>query len=133
MRLTPEISISAGYLFVDARVISFPADVTLENLRVPQVAKNQFTSQIQYSNVKIANISLQFRASSSQFDDDQNQFRLAAFFTADAFLSRRIRESLEIYAAAENVFNSREEAARTPLLSLASPRTFRIGLRLRLK
>jgi outer membrane receptor protein involved in Fe transport len=133
MRLTPKISISAGYLFVDARVTSFPVDVTLENLRVPQVAKNQFTSQVQYSNAKIANISLQFRAAGNQFDDDQNQFRLAGFFTADAFVSRRIGEGLEIYAVAENVFNSRVEAARTPLLSLASPRTFRIGLRLRLK
>jgi outer membrane receptor protein involved in Fe transport len=133
MRVTPEISVSAGYLFVNAQVTSFPVDVTLENLRVPQVAKNQFTSQVQYSNARVANISLQFRAASSQFDDDQNQFRLAGFFTADAFVSRRIGKGLEIYAAAENVFNSRVEAARTPLLSLASPSTFRIGLRLRLK
>jgi Outer membrane receptor for ferrienterochelin and colicins len=133
IRLAPDISISAGYLFVDARVASFPADITLEDLKVPQVAKQQFTSQIRYSNPRIANVGIQFRSASSQFDDDQNQFRLAGFFTVDAFASRTIYNGLGVYAAVENLFNSRVEAARTPLLSLASPRTFRVGLRVHLR
>ena len=128
-RATHDLSFSAGYLFVDARVTKFPADRSLEGLRVPQVAKNQFTFQARYDNARIANIALQLRAAGEQFDDDQNIFRLAGFATVDVFASRRIDRRLEIYIAAENIFNDKVEAGRTPVLTLASPRTIRAGIR----
>jgi outer membrane receptor protein involved in Fe transport len=117
-------------LFVDARVSDFSADRTLEGLRVPQVAKNQFTSQVRYDRPSIASITLQLRSADAQFDDDQNLFRLAGFATFDAFVSRRLNRALEIYLAAENIFNDKVEAGRTPVLTLASPRTIRAGIRL---
>ena len=129
-RPTQDLEFSAGYLFVDARVKSFSADRSLEGLRVPQVAKNQFTFQARYSDPRVATIAFQFRAADAQFDDDQNLFRLAGFATVDAFLSRRLTGSLEIYLAAENIFDERIESARTPVLTLASPRTIRIGIKL---
>lgn len=132
MKLTRELSVSGGYLFVDSRVVSFPMNRALENLRIPQVARNQFTFQFEYSNPKNVRFALQMRGSDSQFDDDQNLFRLSSYFTADAFASRRLTQQLEIFAAAENLFDSEIEAGRTPVLTLASPRTVRIGLRLRL-
>lgn len=133
LKVTPMLSISAGYLFADSQVVNFPADRSLEGLHVPQVARHQFTGQLQYFAPKIANIGVQFRASNSQFDDDQNQFRLAGFFTVDAFVARRLSRSFDLYAASENLFGAKIETARTSILSLASPRTFRIGLRFRLK
>lgn len=129
-RLNNSLEFSAGYLFVDARVSDFPADRMLEGLRVPQVAKNQFTSQIRYDHPSIATISLQFRAADAQFDDDQNLFRLAGFATVDAFTSRRINRAVEIYLAAENIFNDQVEAGRSPVVTLASHRTVRAGIRL---
>jgi len=129
-RLRRDLTLSAGYLFVDARVTSFPADRSLEGLRVPQVAKNQFTFQARYDNSHLANIALQLRAAGEQFDDDQNVFRLAGLATVDVFASRRIDRKLEIYIAAENIFNEKVEAGRTPVLTLASPRTVRVGIRL---
>jgi outer membrane receptor protein involved in Fe transport len=129
-RLTKELEFSAGYLFVEPRVTRFPADRSFEGLRVPQVAKDQFTSQIRYDRPDIASITLQLRASDAQFDDDQNQFRLAGFATVDAFVLRRINRSFEIYLAAENIFNDKVEAGRTPVLTLASPRTLRVGVRI---
>lgn len=124
------VEFSAGYLFVDARVASFPADRTLEGLRVPQVAKNQFTSQIRYDHPRIASVTLQLRAADAQYDDDQNVFRLAGFATADAFVSRRLNKSFETYLAVENIFDNKVEAGRTPVLTLASPRTVRAGIRI---
>ena len=42
-------TVSGGYLFADARVARFPADTTLEGLRVPQVARQQLTFQARYN------------------------------------------------------------------------------------
>ena len=132
LRISPELSVSAGYLFVDSRVASFPADRSLEGLRVPQVARHQFTAQLQYSDPRVVSAGAQLRLSSAQFDDDQNQFRLAGFFTVDAFVAKKLGNTFDVYAAIENLFDTRIEAARTPLLSFTSTRTFRVGLRFRL-
>jgi len=128
-RARTDLDFSAGYLFVDATVRSFPADRSLEGLKVPQVARNQFNFQTRYSNSKIATINLQMRAADSQFDDDQNLFRLAGFVSFDVFVSRHINRSSEVYLAAENIFGERIEAGRTPVLTLTNPRTVRVGLR----
>jgi hypothetical protein len=69
------------------------------------------------------------RAADSQFDDDQNLFRLAGFVSFDVFVSRHINRSSEVYVAAENIFGERIEAGRTPVLTLTNPRTVRVGLR----
>jgi outer membrane receptor protein involved in Fe transport len=130
--VSTDLKMSAGYLFVDSRIISFPTNPTLEKLLIPQIARHQLTVQLTYSAPKQTTIAVQFRAVGPQFDDDQNQFRLRAFSTADVFVSRRVGRKIEIFAAAENLFDSKIESGRTPVLTLASPRTFRAGLRLRL-
>lgn len=125
-------TLSAGYLFADARVASFPADTSLEGLRVPQVARQQFTFQARYTNPTRLNFGLQARASSSQFDDDQNLLRLRGYFTLDALVSRRLARGVEAFAAAENLTGRRYEVGRTPVLTLGPPLFVRVGLRLRL-
>ncbi|HEY2866252.1 MAG TPA: TonB-dependent receptor, partial [Pyrinomonadaceae bacterium] len=127
-----DLEFSAGYLFVDARVKSFPADHSLEALRVPQVARNQFTASMRYMNPKIGSVNLQLRAVGSQFDDDQNQFRLAGFAAVDLYASRGLKNFLDVFFAAENIFNHRIEAGRTPIVTLTGLRTVRVGLKLSL-
>jgi outer membrane receptor protein involved in Fe transport len=73
---------------------------------------------------------LQLRTASGQFDDDQNLFRLGSFFTLDGFLSRRVNRWLSIFAAGENLLNSRIESGRTPVLTQAAPRIARAGIRI---
>ena len=131
-RITNDLRISGGYLFVDSRVTSFPANTLLEGLFIPQIARHQFSMQVAYTAVKQTTLGAQIRAASSQFDDDLNQFRLNSFATTDVFASRRMGSKVEIFAAAENLFDSKIEAGRTPALTVAAPRTFRLGLRLRL-
>jgi len=130
LRLRDDLELSAGYLFVDATVREFPADRSLEGLKVPQVAQNQFTFQARYTNPKIAAFSVHLRAADSQYDDDQNAFRLAGFFAVDISASRKIGRRMEIYAAAENIFDEKIEAGRTPVLTLTGPRTIRVGIRI---
>jgi outer membrane receptor protein involved in Fe transport len=131
-RLDARWSLSAGYLFADARVARFPADTTLEGLRVPQVARQQLNFQVRYTNPARLNFALQGRAAGPQFDDDQNALRLGGYFTLDAFVSRGLGRGVELFAAAENLIGQRYEVGRTPVLTLGPPAFARVGLRLRL-
>jgi outer membrane receptor protein involved in Fe transport len=70
------------------------------------------------------------RASSAQFDDDQNQLQLSGYTTFDALARRNINRNFSVFAAVENLFDQRIESGKTPFLTIASPRSFRAGIRL---
>ncbi|HEY0407924.1 MAG TPA: TonB-dependent receptor [Pyrinomonadaceae bacterium] len=125
-------SLNGDYLLADASVLEFPANVALEGLRLPQVARHQFTFQARYDNPARFSLGLQGRAGGRQFDDDQNLLPLGRYFTLDALVSRRLARGLEIFAAAENLFNQRYAVGRTPVLTVGPPLLLRFGLRLRL-
>jgi outer membrane receptor protein involved in Fe transport len=131
-RLNQYWKLSAGYLLADATVVRFPANQTLEGLMIPQVPRHQFTLQATFNKPEIATVSFQGRVSSSQFDDDQNLFRLGGYFTLDALASRQVSRSLDVFVAAENLFNQRYEVGKTPLTTLGPPILVRAGLRLHL-
>jgi outer membrane receptor protein involved in Fe transport len=124
--------LSAGYLFADATVVKFPVNRVLEGLMIPQVARHQFTFQAAYTNPSVVTLGFQGRASSSQFDDDQNLFRLGSYITLDAFGSRRVSRSVDVFFAAENLFNQRYEVGKTPVTTLGPPILVRAGLRVHL-
>ena len=119
---------SAGYLFSDARITEFSANRALENRRVPQTARHQFNFQTNYA-VKTWNFAVQSRASSTQFDDDLNTFRLESYFQADVFISKRFGENLQVFTGIENIFNARYSVGRTPLRTVSSPINLRVGVR----
>jgi outer membrane receptor protein involved in Fe transport len=125
-------TLSAGYLFADARVARFPSDTSLEGLRIPQVARHQLTFQARYTNPARLSFGVQARASGAQFDDDQNLLRLRGYFSLDALASRRLARGVEAFVAAENLTGQRYEVGRTPVLTLGPPPFVRVGLRLRL-
>jgi outer membrane receptor protein involved in Fe transport len=122
-------SFSSGYLFADATVVKFPANTSLEGLELPQVPRHQFTFQTRYAKSSIVTVGLQGRAASSQFDDDQNLFRLNPYFDLDAFVSRRLNNRMEIFCAIENLFNQRYEVGKTPVTTLGPPILIRGGFR----
>ena len=124
------LEFNAGYLFADSRVTKFPSNAALVDKFIPQVARHQLTFQTRLP-WKTWTFALQGRASSEQFDDDLNQFRLEPFFQADAFVSKRIRKKFEIFAAVENFFNSRYSVGRTPVRTVSSPVNGRLGIRWR--
>jgi outer membrane receptor protein involved in Fe transport len=117
--------ISAGYLFCDATVTAGG----LAGRRLPQVPRSQGTLQSSW-NAARAKSGAQVRWSSSQFDDDVNEFRLRGFFVADVFQSFELRSSLSLTIAVENIFDRQVEAAATPVISVAQPRVWRVGLRM---
>jgi len=107
---------SASWLFVDAQVV--------DGKRVPQVPRHQSTAQVSWRNA-----GLQARWSAMQFDDDLNQLRLDGYFVLDAFASWPLRNGFAVTAALENAFDAEVPSSATPVVTLAQPRAFRLGLR----
>jgi outer membrane receptor protein involved in Fe transport len=116
-RVGKEWRASAGYLFADA--------VLDTAKRTPQVPRHQATVQLSYRGIA----GVQARWAGVQFDDDLNQFRLRSYFTADAFAAHAIARGVEATFGIENIFDRRIETAATPVITLAQPRSVRVGVR----
>ena len=127
--LTRRLSLRAGYLFTNATVVDFAANRLLEGLQVPQVARHQFTSQVSYVHERWS-AALQARASSRQFEDDQNLLPLASFITSDAKVSWNLKPELSFFVSAEGL-GERYQVARTPVLTLGPATLFRVGVNFR--
>ncbi len=123
-----QIDLSASYLFADSTVTSFPSNPGLVGMMIPQVPQHQISIQARHSRPKWT-VAVQARASSEQFDDDLNLFRLEPFAQVDIFASRKLRENLQIYGAIENIFNTRYSVGRTPVRTISLPVSARIGFR----
>ena len=123
------VKISASYLLVDSRVTEFPANPVLVGNFLPQIARQQFNIQLAYRPTGRWSFGVQSRFSSAQFEDELNSLRLRPYATVDATAALRIRKGVEIFAAAENLFNKRYDIGLTPTLTTAAPTFIRAGLR----
>jgi len=127
--VTNSITVSGGYQYVDATVVRFPANTSLEGLLLPQVPKHLFTFQARYSNPHRLTFAFQGRAVSTQFDDDQNLLPLRKYFTLDAFASRSLGQGVEVFGAFENLTGERYDIGRAGVLTVGPPVLARVGLR----
>lgn len=127
--LSSDLKLSASYLFADARVTEFPANPSLIGKFLPQIAKQQLNMQLTYRPQSRFSFGIQTRLSDDQFEDDLNTLRLSPYFTMDATATYRMRERFEIFAAAENIFNSRYDIGLTPNRTVAASAFVRLGLR----
>ncbi|HEY1262373.1 MAG TPA: TonB-dependent receptor [Terriglobales bacterium] len=133
-RLRSTVEISGGYQFVDATVLSFPADpaqnpIPLEGKLIPQVPRHQFTLQARYWNPSRLMVSVQGRFVGNQFDDDINTFLLDRYFAVDLLIGRSLGHGIDVFGAAENMFNTRYVVALTPTPNLGAPVLARVGIR----
>jgi len=116
--------LTAGYLFCDATVTSGD----LSGKRLPQVPRNTATLQLAFTPSR-GSAGIQARWSSMQFDDDVNQFPLRSYAVADLFASYPIASRFDATIAIENATNRHVEVSATPVLTLGTPRTIRVGVR----
>jgi outer membrane receptor protein involved in Fe transport len=128
-RLSKTIEIWGGYQFVDATVVSFPAEIALQGLDIPEVPRNQLTVQARYWKPSGYLFSAQSRFVGRQFDDDRNQFLLPSYFTLDLLAARSLGHGVEAFAAFENLLDRRYTVALTPTRMLGPPLLARVGLR----
>jgi len=127
-RLARRWRLSAGYLFCDAHVTTGD----LAGKRLPQVPRNTATLQLAFTPSR-GSAGVQAHWSSMQFDDDLNQFPLRGYAVADLFASYPIAQHFEATVAIENATNRRVEVSATPVITLATPRTMRVGVRYALR
>jgi outer membrane receptor protein involved in Fe transport len=74
--------------------------------------------------------SVDWRSTGAQFDDDQNAFKLRRASVMDLFLGRSLPRGLQPFVAAENVFDAEVDVGRTPVRTIGTPRSVRVGLRI---
>ena len=130
--ITNTLVFSSSYQFVDATVLEFPASTLLEGREIPQVPRHLLTFQMRYSSPSRILVGLQSRVVGAQFDDDQNQFKLERYVTVDALASYPVGHGVELFGAAENLFDRTYSIGRTPLRTIGPPLLARFGLRYRL-
>jgi outer membrane cobalamin receptor len=130
VRLSGALEISGGYQFVDAKVVRSPANTALEGLRAPQIPVHQFTLQARYWNSSRFMFGVQGRFIGSQFEDDQNRLPLDRYFTVDLLAGYPLGSGVEVFGAFENLLNQRYTVGLTPIPTLGTPLSARIGLRL---
>jgi outer membrane receptor protein involved in Fe transport len=123
------VALEGGYQYAIATVTNYAQQPQLVGKWIPQVARNMATAQLRFSHPKLGLLSLQERASGHQFDDDANLYLLHSYFRFDAYASRRVGRNFELYASGENLFDRSIEVGKTPVLTLGTPRTARMGLR----
>ena len=99
----------------------------LEDKRLSQVPRASWSLTNDLRLPRAMDAALVWHATSSQFDDDRNQFRLASANQLDIKVGGKLGRA-GWFVIAENATNARIEVGRTPLVTLAPPRAFRVGL-----
>src|SRR5262249_26020277 len=124
---------SAGYFFSDATVRSAPASPELVGLQVPQVPQHQGVFQASYHQPERFYAYLMLRISSSQYDDDQNQFVLGPYQLLDFSIGKPVTRFAELFFAIENLLDRSYAVGRTPVETLGMPRRFNGGIRFKIE
>ena len=120
-----------SYAHTDARVRASGAALALDGLRPAQTPLDQATASLDWRHGGWA-ASATVRYVARQFEDDANSRSLAPATTLDAFLAIPLTAGLAIEARAENLTDTRVEAAVTNgVVERATPRTLWLGLRFR--
>ena len=126
------LTATGGYQFAIATVTQFNPDPTLVGKWIPQVARNTGTLQLRAETPKLGVFSMEGRISGHQFDDDANAFLLRSFFELNLYASHTFRRRYQVFASAENVLDRSIQVGRTPVLTLGTPRSGKIGIDIRL-
>ena len=130
-RVTSDFSLSAGYQYVDAKVVSAPGQPALLYTWVQEVPHNSFTFQARYDHPSWFSATVDGRMIGQQLDT--TGFYLGNFFVLDASVARHIAYGAQAYFAIENFTNQEYYIqALNPGVSppnVGLPISFRIGVR----
>jgi outer membrane receptor protein involved in Fe transport len=130
-RPTDWLQLSGGYQLAVATVTRFDPQPSLVGLWIPEVARNAASLQVGLTRRRLGVLNLTARESGRLYDDTENTAVLHGFFRLDLYAAHDFGERFTVYTTAQNLLNRRIEAGRTPLLTLAQPRTALAGLKVR--
>jgi len=115
------ISATLGYQYAHAVVTRFSAQPTLIGKWIPDVPRESFTAQLRAQNARLGSLTLAARASGQAWDDSANTLLLARFFSLGLAARHDFGPRWTASLILDNLTNQRPDAARTPILTLASP------------
>lgn len=124
------MELTGGYQLAVSTVTRFDPQTSLVGTWTPQVPRNTATAQARFARERWGTLLLDLRTSGRQFDSSGNTFKLRSFTALNAFAEHRLGHSVSVYASALNLFDRSIDAGRTPVLTLAQPRTVLAGIRL---
>ncbi|MBT5239438.1 MAG: TonB-dependent receptor [Rhodospirillaceae bacterium] len=133
LQISERVQARAGYLFTDPKIANSRVAPALEGNRLAQVAKHQATFGLMFTPTDRLRLTADLLLSSDQFEDDLNSRVLKGAATVDVYAGYDLTDSIEVYVAAENLFDERVEAGRTAagLVTLGPPVFLWTGLRLK--
>jgi outer membrane receptor protein involved in Fe transport len=126
VRPVASLRVRASGAFADATFRN-STEPALEGNRLPQVPRAAGSLTVDWMLPHGTTASMLWRGTSTQFDDDRNQFLLASASQFDLQVMGRIRR-VRWEAVLENALDNRIETGRTPLVTIAPGRAFRAGL-----
>jgi outer membrane receptor protein involved in Fe transport len=113
-----------GYLFADSRYAT--------GLRVPEVPRSQGSAMLTWEHRRTL-ASAAVRSSSSQFDDDQNQFLLPGYAVVELLVRQKIFEKVSATLQITNLLDRTFYTGYTPTPTIGDPRILMAGLLWKLK
>ena len=125
------MTVTGGYQFAISTVTKFQVQPSLVGNWTPEVPRNLATLQMRFERARLGALDVDLRTSGHQFDDQANQFRLAGYAQMDLYGEHSFGERWQVYSSVQNLLDQPAEAGRTPLLTLGSPRTVMVGVRVR--
>lgn len=133
--VTDRFQVSAGYQYVDSKVVSAPGQPELLNTWVQETPHNSFTFEARYDDPAVISLSFDGQLIGQQLDTVPTTppSYLGSYYVLGAMASRRIAYGIEAYAAVQNLTNEQYFiAALNPLVSppnVGLPVMARIGVR----
>ena len=129
-RVTPLLSVTLGYAYVDSSINSSPGSPDREGKRIPNVSRHQTTVGATIGRPDWVEVTLMARYLSRQFVDDLNTQPVADFVVLDASLRHRIGKGLHLMLNGENLTDRHYIATQTgPVKTLGSPLLIMGGIR----
>jgi outer membrane cobalamin receptor len=126
-RLRAGISVLGSLAWTRSRFADTPG---LTGNRVPQVPMWQGTGSIRWTAPSNVVVAAQLRLYGDQFEDDRNTLTLDGAALTDVTVMGSPLRRASWFAAVENLFDVDYDTGRTPLRTIGTPRTVRVGIRL---
>jgi outer membrane receptor protein involved in Fe transport len=120
-----------AYTFVDSEVREAPGNAELLGKQLAQDPQHRGTALVTFDAPALFTATVQLRVTGPQFEDDLNARRMGGYAVVDASVSRRLVGGLEVFAAAENLFDREYLVGRGGVDTIGQPFLVRLGLRLR--
>lgn len=133
-RVADYLELNAALDLTDAHVEGGTQAPQLTGKRPAQAPRWTVTGGFDTQPIQHLSVSAQFRFESERFSDDQNTLPLGSAVTVDAKIAYALTDAVQIYFAADNLFNAAVATTANPnasgniITSYDAPRIVRVGL-----